>query len=1204
MNEPTSGCDPIDDLVEAFLARYRRGECPSLSHYTEKHPELADRIRTLFPALLALEGLGSRGGTAGGHWRTSTAAVTATPQRLGDYLLLGPVGSGGMGIVYEAIQESLGRHVALKVLPFHHLGDATRLERFRREARAAGRLHHTHIVPVHGIGEQDGLHFYTMQFIRGHGLDTVLQEIKRLRRDQSDPTSAQSSGSPQLATSLASALHTGQFPSAPAPALGDRVSDDRGLAPTTTGAGSGSAATEDRSGLSGQPETQYVLSVARIGAHVALALEYAHQQGILHRDIKPSNLLLDAQGHVWVTDFGLAKSHDSDELTRTGDIVGTLKYMAPERFNGWSDPRSDVYALGATLYEMLTLRPPIEDADRVKLIDRLLHECAPPLRHIDRRIPRDIETIVLKALAKEPAERYATAGQMAEDLQRFIAGRPILARRFTHVERMWRWSLRNKLSAAAIGTVAAALVAVALISIIYASEQVEATNRISGLARELGTKSESLTRSLTESNRLLAIRNFDRGQAAFEKDQIGPGMLWMIESWRAAVAAGDPAWQYAARANLSAWWPHYTRLKAVLAHQGAVCSAAFSPDGRTVVTGSVDQTARFWDAGSGTAIGAALDHRGQVWEVAFSPDGTKVVTGCTDGLAQLWDVTTGRRIGPSFDQQQTVNAVAFSPDGAIIFMGDRDGKSGFWDTQTSKLRRPFLQRHPGSILGAAFSPDGRTLLTGSYDKTAQLWDASSDRPIGLPLQHGAPVLTVKFSPDGKSILTGCEDNQARLWNTATSQPAGPPLRHQGPVRGLAFSSDGTTIMTGSQDGTARLWDAATGQPIGAPLVHQGPVVSVAFSPDGKTLLTASLDGTARLWDAHARQPSRLSVAHQDKVHAVAFSPDGQRLLTGSFDKTARLWDATTGAPLTQPLEHPGEIWAVAFSPDGRRVLTGCTDGRARLWDAVTGQAVGPVLVHNGTVSVVAFSPDGKTLMTGTQDQFVKLWNVATAEPSGKTLIIGFDRSGAQLWDTVTRQPVGATLAHPGAASGAAFNPNGATFLIGGEDSTARVWDLATRAPIGLPLRHQGWVMAVAFSPDGKSILTGSWDKTARLWDAATMMPVGPPLHHPDRVWAVAFSPDGKLVLTGCDDNRARVFGKSPELPDDLETIAAWVEVLTWSTLDSAGSVHVLDNAAWRSRREKLGSQRVNPGSAIAPGLDLLPLGPAPRRQSLPREHYQ
>ncbi len=545
MNEASSGFDPVDDLVESFLERYRRGERPSLTEYTDKYPELAERIRGLFPALLAVEELGSGTTRSVAPVRGHVEAAAALPRSLGDYRLLRLVGLGGMGIVYEAIQESLGRHVALKTLASHQLSDPTRLERFRREARAAARLHHTHIVPVYGIGEHDGLHFYTMQFIRGHGLDTILREVKRLRSDPNPASTVDPQDGTVVSIAMASGLCSGRFPSRNAepaatgtPSAAVRRTDDARIPATPTPLPAHESG--DRSGLSDQPEARYVHSVARIGADVADALEYAHAQGILHRDIKPANLLLDAQGQIWITDFGLAKAQDSDELTRTGDVVGTLKYMAPERFNGWSDPRSDVYALGATLYELLTLRPAFDESDRVKLIVQVLHESPPPLRQFDRRIPRDFETIVLKSLAKEPGERYPTAGQMAVDLRRFVAGRPILARRFNLLERSWRWSKRNPPLAVAAAAVAAALVAVAVIAMMYATVQAKGN-------RENRILAEKLRISLAESNRLLAIRNFDRGQAAFEKDEIGPGLLWMIESWRKAVEARDPAWQHAAR---------------------------------------------------------------------------------------------------------------------------------------------------------------------------------------------------------------------------------------------------------------------------------------------------------------------------------------------------------------------------------------------------------------------------------------------------------------------------------------------------------------------------------------------------------------------------------------------------------------------------------------------------------------------------------
>jgi eukaryotic-like serine/threonine-protein kinase len=329
-----------------------------------------------------------------------------------------------MGVVYEAVQESLGRHVALKVLPRQALLKATYLERFRREARAAANLHHTNIVPVFGVGEYDGTHYYAMQFIRGEGLDKVLRDLRRLRATPGAPTVTQPSEA-----SVAQSLLTGRFavPSAPG-----TEAPSTGPVPTPPP----SEGTHGSSTLSaGGSEGNYFRGVARVAVQVAEALAYAHRQGIIHRDIKPSNLLLDQQGTVWITDFGLAKAEGADDLTQTGDIVGTIRFMAPERFEGRSLPQSDVYALGATLYELLTLRPAFDDTNKGKLVSKVLHEPPVPPRNHDPRIPHDLETVVLKCLAKEPAERYPTAEAVAEDLHRYLADRPVLARRSTWRER-------------------------------------------------------------------------------------------------------------------------------------------------------------------------------------------------------------------------------------------------------------------------------------------------------------------------------------------------------------------------------------------------------------------------------------------------------------------------------------------------------------------------------------------------------------------------------------------------------------------------------------------------------------------------------------------------------------------------------------------------------------------------------------------------
>ena len=488
MSDPDSESDPLVRLAEEFAGRHRRGERPSPAEYAARYPELASRIHDLFPALVLIEEFGSVGGGATGPHGEPGSAGGEAPRQLGDYRILRELGRGGMGVVYEAVQESLGRHVALKVLPSQVLASPTLLERFRQEARAAARLHHTNIVPVFGVGEQDGVHFYAMQYIRGQGLDLVVDQLRRLRegRPPGEEPPASADRDVTLTRTLTRGLLTGQFDDTGrgprgrraglddgrgCPGWGGRVARRCGAGRTNRPTRAGPAAPRlrrVRAAMRTCPpptsEAGYYRGVARVGLQAAEALAYAHSQGILHRDIKPSNLLLDASGTVWVADFGLAKAEGTDALTRSGDIVGTLRYMAPERFEGHSDPRGDVYGLGATLYELLTLRPAFEASNRAKLIERLLHDVPVAPRKLDTHIPRDLETVVLKAMAKEPGRRYATAEALAEDLRRFLEDRPIRARRVSSAERLLRWGRRNKLVAGLLAGLVVTLVAGLVVS--------------------------------------------------------------------------------------------------------------------------------------------------------------------------------------------------------------------------------------------------------------------------------------------------------------------------------------------------------------------------------------------------------------------------------------------------------------------------------------------------------------------------------------------------------------------------------------------------------------------------------------------------------------------------------------------------------------------------------------------------------------------
>jgi tetratricopeptide (TPR) repeat protein len=454
--------DPFEILLDTFTAAVRRGEGGAIEDWAQRHPAHAEQIRELFPTILALEGV-RQGSSSGGR------AGIAVIDQLGDFRIVREIGRGGMGVVYEAEQESLGRRVAVKVLP--PMRDAKRVHRFEREARTAARLHHTNIVPIFGVGEHDGWHYYVMQFIRGVGLDVVLRTL----RHAAPESGPQSAGlTPEEAVLM---LRTGQFGAVPVSASGsaataarsaselDEAHDARTPAPAATGS-PGSTIREDRaaSGIGSpralrdpgpprHPRDPYWRSVARLGRQVGQALAYAHGQGVLHRDVKPANLLLDAQGGVWVTDFGLAKAVGHDGLTRSGDLVGTLQYMAPEQLQGRYDARTDVYGLGLTLYELMTLRPAFIDEDRGGLLKKIEKGDPIPPSQLVTGVPRDLETIVLKAVQPDPRHRYASAQEFTDDLQRFLEDRPILARRATSAEQLVRWCRRNR-AVASLGGIA------------------------------------------------------------------------------------------------------------------------------------------------------------------------------------------------------------------------------------------------------------------------------------------------------------------------------------------------------------------------------------------------------------------------------------------------------------------------------------------------------------------------------------------------------------------------------------------------------------------------------------------------------------------------------------------------------------------------------------------------------------------------------
>jgi serine/threonine protein kinase len=447
MADPNAERDPLEMLATEFTERLRKGDQPSISEYVVSHPDLAEDIKAIFPTIVAAERLKAS------RERSSDGAVSlgcASLERLGDFRIIREIGRGGMGVVFEAEQESLGRRVAVKVLPRQALLDPKQLKRFHREARIAANLHHTNIVEVFGVGEQAGFHYYVMQYIHGVGLDAVIARLAK---------TATSGPATELAEAAVRQL------------LGN---EDGHFGP------------------------QYWRSVARIGLQAAEALHYAHTQGTLHRDIKPANLLLDTSGIVWLTDFGLARTARSENVSLPGDVVGTLRYMAPERFRGQVNERSDIYSLGLTLYELLVREPAYSDTDRTHLIQRITQEPPPPPSRSNPQVPRDLETIILKSIAPDANHRYASAEALADDLRRFLEDRPIQARRANSIERLGRWCRRNK---AVAGLAGAAVFLLILVAVVATVGYVRTNAALQGQANQ---------RAKAQANADLAVEAIDR----------------------------------------------------------------------------------------------------------------------------------------------------------------------------------------------------------------------------------------------------------------------------------------------------------------------------------------------------------------------------------------------------------------------------------------------------------------------------------------------------------------------------------------------------------------------------------------------------------------------------------------------------------------------------------------------------------------------
>jgi serine/threonine protein kinase/WD40 repeat protein len=916
--------------VEEYLAAQQAGRPIDRDAFLARHADLAPALAQCLDGLEMIQAAAPLLRDPSGRDGLDVSSGALIPEELlGDYRLVREIGRGGMGVVYEAIQMSLGRRVALKVLPFASALDARQLQRFKNEAQAAAQLHHTHIVPVYGVGCERGVHYYAMQLIDGQTLAALIHEWRQ---------------------------QEGLEVVVPATVIQPSPPDQPTTGFTPTALPDADTATQPAAQASTQPSIRgpaFFRTAAELAIQAAEALEHAHQMGVIHRDIKPANLLVDWRGSLWVTDFGLAHCRSQSGLTMTGDLVGTLRYMSPEQAlaqRGAVDQRSDVYSLGVTLYELLTLVPAFDGQDRQELLRQIAFEEPRPPRRIHRAIPAELETIVLKAMAKEPAERYATAEELADDLQRFLKDEPIRARRPTVQQRTTKWARRHR-GVAWMGVLLLAVLALgsaASTALIYRQ-----LTRANQAEEELAAKLEVVEEAQKE-----ATKNKEKAEGA-ERDKtekLGQARLAQAQAGRSSGRAGR-AFDSLKALSEAAQIAHTLKLPdddiLTLRNEAIACMALLDLQPRPeLARGVPDKLLQRYATSDGqgtiTIRRIAGDQEilrlggdgARPYHLEFSPDGRFLAATyphapqAPRSLVLIWDLARRQircRLTP--DVGAAVKPwVIWSPDSRRLAVADDwpFPTMAVYDIDSQKEIEHFHSRE--GYDWCDFDPSGRQLaLLGNNNGAVEIRDLDTGKVV-RHFNFPVAVRRIVWGCDGALLAATFYDEDERpleshriyLWDV----PAGRMHKlldgHQRAPTHLAFSHAGDLLASNSWDGTLRLWDPWTGKE----LLRTGWAGwgRLEFTSEDRFLLSRqATGGTEGCFAVNRGREYRQLHTTSGATGVVAFSPDGRLLasqgrsvyqVTGAPFGT-HLWDVATGRHAALLPDKGGPF---LFEPGGRSLL--------------------------------------------------------------------------------------------------------------------------------------------------------------------------------------------------------------------------------------------------------------------------------------------